>query len=467
MRICIAVAAVLLLLGGCTVGRAIAAESVTLWSLTGNGSTYQLQGTGDPTGGKGADVKLSSNGGDTSKFGGALTTLDATQFRKHTVTLSAELSTRDASAGAALWLRADGPAGLLAFANSQDRPVTGTSPPTSVEVEIDVPAEATQVVFGALLIGNGEAKAEHMRLVSGPEVTAVAGVLPIDVLEKAIQVVRANALRSRDVDWWTVEPEIRLMAKEAKTSPQVYPAIRAMLAKLGDHHSFLMELRASQKMNAQGYAVKPPKVSLLAGSVGYVAIPGFVGTDEKAGKTFASTVVQAIAKASGAVHCGWIVDLRDNTGGNMWPMLAALKPFLGEEDLGSFVGSTGRSLPWRAPAYAAPGTTEPDLSGVGAAILIGPKTASAGEAVAIAFRGRPHTRSFGEPTAGLTSGNEPFDLPDGSRIMLATVIELDREGNEHRGVLEPDQPVAANITNDEDAARTAAQAWLQSSGCAR
>ena len=39
-------------------------------------------------------VDWSSTGGDTSKFGGALTTLDATQFRKHTVTLSAELRTR-------------------------------------------------------------------------------------------------------------------------------------------------------------------------------------------------------------------------------------------------------------------------------------------------------------------------------------------------------------------------------------
>ncbi len=35
--------------------------------------------------------------------------------------------------------------------------------------------------------------------------------------------------------------------------------------------------------------------------------------------------------------CGWIVDLRDNPGGNMWPMVAGLGPILGEGVLGFFV----------------------------------------------------------------------------------------------------------------------------------
>src|SRR5690348_5042975 len=35
---------------------------------------------------------------------------------------------------------------------------------------------------------------------------------------------------------------------------------------------------------------------------------------------------------------GWVVDLRGNVGGNMWPMLAGIGPLLGENDhLGEFL----------------------------------------------------------------------------------------------------------------------------------
>src|SRR5262249_27262645 len=35
---------------------------------------------------------------------------------------------------------------------------------------------------------------------------------------------------------------------------------------------------------------------------------------------------------------GWVVDLRGNIGGDMWPMLAGIGPILGEGGVGAFVG---------------------------------------------------------------------------------------------------------------------------------
>jgi len=62
------------------------------------------------------------------------------------------------------------------------------------------------------------------------------------------------------------------------------------------------------------------------------------------------------------------------------------------------------------------------------AVLTDAKTASSGEAVAIAFRGRGRTRSLGSPTAGLTSTNTAFDLPEASRITLTTAIDVEAGG---------------------------------------
>ena len=46
--------------------------------------------------------------------------------------------------------------------------------------------------------------------------------------------------------------------------------------------------------------------------------------------------------------CGWIIDLRGNGGGNMYPMLAGLKPFLGDTVLGAFVGPDKTRANWVA-----------------------------------------------------------------------------------------------------------------------
>jgi carboxyl-terminal processing protease len=44
---------------------------------------------------------------------------------------------------------------------------------------------------------------------------------------------------------------------------------------------------------------------------------------------------------------GWVVDLRGNVGGNMWPMLAGVGPVLGEgDDLGEFFTTEGHAV-WR------------------------------------------------------------------------------------------------------------------------
>lgn len=58
---------------------------------------------------------------------------------------------------AGLWMRVDGPAGVLAFDNMHERGISGTTEWTRYEIELDVAADAVAIKFGALLTGDGTA----------------------------------------------------------------------------------------------------------------------------------------------------------------------------------------------------------------------------------------------------------------------------------------------------------------------
>jgi C-terminal processing protease CtpA/Prc len=92
------------------------------------------------------------------------------------------------------------------------------------------------------------------------------------------------------------------------------------------------------------------------------------------------------------------------------------------------------------------------------------RTASSGEVVAIAFRGRDRERSFGEPTAGLSTANRTFLLPDGAMLVLTTAIDVDRAGHRYGEKVDPDENVRQ--VGNRDLVLEAATTWLvNSSGC--
>lgn len=65
----------------------------------------------------------------------------------------------------------------------------------------------------------------------------------------------------------------------------------------------------------------------------YLKVPAFTG-DAQAAKTYANKLSAALKKDD---YQAVLVDLRDNTGGNMYPMIAGLSSLLPDEDLFQFV----------------------------------------------------------------------------------------------------------------------------------
>ena len=295
-------------------------------------------------------------------------------------------------------------------------------------------------------------------------------------LDSAFSIVRRASLWRDTVTWSRVEVDVRALAAGSHSAADTYPALRLLLARLGDHHSFFMRPQSAAAFGGEGAENPRAAVHVQATGVGYIAIPAYNGGDDLAAESYVRDAYDslAVAIANGAGTCRWIVDLRTNTGGNMWPMLGALRTFVGEDGLGAFV-TAGVSGPlWYAGdrVDVSPPAMLASLDSANVAVLVGPRTASYGEAVAISFIGRARTRTFGLPTAGLSTGNIPVSLPDGAMLVVTTAVDADRSGKQYGEGIVPDEVIArasGDAPGDQviDPQMQRAQAWLESRSCAQ
>ena len=225
-----------------------------------------------------------------------------------------------------------------------------------------------------------------------------------------------------------------------------------------------------------GSGVEFSTAEMLAG-YGLVRVPGFHSNDAESKVAFADTLQQQLLRLEADDVRGWIVDLRGNDGGNMAPMLAGLEPMFDRDTLGFLVDVDGEREAWgrgstfresEGDEYVQP-TTLVDLPRrLPIAVLFGPRTGSSGEIVILSFVGNAQTRSFGQPSMGLTTGNGEFELPDGSFMYIASTRMADRSGRVYVGPVSPDvmvtapsSPEATRAQPSGDAVVDAAISWLQ------
>jgi carboxyl-terminal processing protease len=209
--------------------------------------------------------------------------------------------------------------------------------------------------------------------------------------------------------------------------------------------------------------------------VAYLNVPWFVPNDEMSSTAYVDDLHKLIASLDTGNVTGWVLDLRENTGGNSWPMLAGLGPLLDEGLLGFYRSLDEPEIPWGYKDGAAWGYNMTQASGSGApyrlkdtskprlAVLTGKNTASAGELLSVVLKGLPHARSFGAETSGQATVNERFELPDGSIMFLATGCFADRTGKNYPSKIAPDEKIE-NSGTSEDLVLNRALSWIKKPG---
>lgn len=402
--------------------------------------------SGDPTAPEGAAVELRRVADVDKAFGSSISLLDIRDKGGGVYVVSAEMSV-EGSGQATLWLRAHNDDTRLLFANTARQLVQARDGLTERQLVVTVPKDATRLVFGMGLSGGGEAHGAALRIRHDTERTAARDTGAKENLDAFIAAVRARALYADRVPWQALQPRIDAAANAAQSADN-YPLYKEILEALGDRHSHMLLPHEADFATQRTRAAETPRMERLGAGVGYVKVPSVSGVEQHSSRELSAGIQRQLC-AIGQDVDGWVVDLRDNTGGAMWPMLAGLFPLLGEASPGAFVDREGKVTPWKIR-----GARECDLSQAPVAVLIGPRTASSGEMTAIAFIDRPNARFFGQPSAGLATGNSSISLPDGARVALTTTRAQDRSGH----ILEQVKPDEAA---EGESALEAATRWLQ------
>lgn len=300
------------------------------------------------------------------------------------------------------------------------------------------------------------------------------------LLEDALELMQKSPFSKLSVTWDELKAAARNQLINASNSTEAYSVINWCAEQAKLNHSFIMpktkvsiyarDTAALKRTPALRKLVGKIQAEITADGVGYLNIPYISTTDEATCRLLADSLQNLLRKLAKQGAINWIIDLRNNTGGNCWPMLAGMGPLIGEGICGYFVKPERttsiryqQGKAWHGNtimcAVSSPFTLMEEQK-KNIVVLTGPRTSSAGEILALAFRGMNNVRFMGEATAGLTTGNAPYTMMDGSMLILSVCREADRKGVIAEGKLQPDDGIPPSTS--EDAARIAAVLWLQS-----
>lgn len=397
-----------------------------------------------------------------------------------------------ASARPSLWLRIDGAKGPL-YLDSDG--VSAAAPDGAgaaaardsaanvdwqrYEVELPWPPDVEEIALGVAARGLGTVWFDglEVRIVATDslgEPTPAA----VRYVDSALKILREHALNRAAIDWASLRTTALEYARGASSAADAHLAVRFAVRELGDRHSFLQSPRVSVALrdtpvaNARtGVPLAAAEGRALRGGVAYLSVPAFAGGTPAHQVEFAESLKNIIQAHDSAATCGWVVDLRQNSGGNLWPMVTGLGPLLGDGELAASVYPDGRRVGiWYRDGQAGFGdyvqlrVPVPYRSAAAkpVAVLLGPATASSAEVLAVGFRGRPATRSFGAATRGVSAGNRTFALADGASLLLTVAATSDRDGQVFAGPVPPDEPIGRGTAGAgaDDPVLTAAVDWL-------
>ncbi|QEC69484.1 hypothetical protein FRZ67_20065 [Panacibacter ginsenosidivorans] len=306
-------------------------------------------------------------------------------------------------------------------------------------------------------------------------------------LDSALNILQHNSIYTDKVNWKIVRDSTYLLAKDAKNYNDTRSALQFAFNSLGDKHGWLVlddqEYRNPNfkpdtsriSDNIKYVASKGPKLynGIIDNKFAYISIPFFGGQTAEAMANFAQRIQDSLCKNVTTETKGFIIDLRLNAGGNMFPMYAGISNIYGDglvsetkDNKGNTTGKSsikGNGILINDSIFTALKNNCGDFSKYPVAVLIGPVTGSAGECLAAGLHARSNTILIGEVTAGYTTGNLGFLLPGTNNgIVIGVDVLRDKTGKEYLENVKPDVEIIGDdfFGQANDKKIQAAVKWL-------
>lgn len=301
-------------------------------------------------------------------------------------------------------------------------------------------------------------------------------------LDEAFSLMQKHYYKKEEMNWDSLKLAAREKMFKASDCEEAMQTVNWCFRQIGEPHSFVMPAgKADVYNNDQQHLKSSPSLFQLVGEIksehyvdkgiGYISVPWINTTDSAICTLIADSIQQQIASLDQKGVTKWIIDLRNNRGGNCWPMIAGIGPLLGNGICGYFVSadekvpisySQGAAMHGRyTRCKVSKSAYQVSTSKKSIIVLTGPRTSSSGEILALAFKGKDQTYLYGQPTAGMTTANTTYNLSDRSMLVLTVCREADRNGKLVDGKILPDELFPERTSSaDDDLALNAALMWL-------
>lgn len=317
-------------------------------------------------------------------------------------------------------------------------------------------------------------------------------------LDSAYSIVRTRSVHRGEVEWRRIDSIFHAGVRDASTDRQKVDVFRSVFAALGDVHSSIVfdgqHISHYRGVTPAEAAIIGPLITksneatgrviagVLPGGVGYVLVPGYNLMGLESVNRASADLRRAVCARADRAPNGWIIDLRLNGGGNIYPMLSGLGDLLGDGVVLHGVSAEARVIStWaiQSGVLTIDGSTMAAVSErcqaaarvPRIAVLIGAVTRSSGQITAIAFAGRPGVQLFGGTTAtGYATSNNYYRLSPWLALNLSEHYFTDRTGKLYRGIVHPDREIrdlALPAGNPTDATVAAALTWIAKGGLSR
>lgn len=292
----------------------------------------------------------------------------------------------------------------------------------------------------------------------------------LDVADEAIDALQRDWVGRYDMDWNAFVCAV-LGSVDLSADPSPSEVVQRIVARLihtcADWHAavFSAEEVARDSTTRGQYVVDfeaglpgqdgfSPCGGILSGDVAYIWIPATTfyaaaPLSQAYNRAKGEEIARVVEALDECAPSGWIIDLRQHSGGSYVAGLIGLHSFLpkgrlfgyayavppeideGGVEVGTWiewdgkrfceVAASGLFSSFRHPIAYLP-VPEYTLSNAETpvAVLTSGLTASAAEMTLVALRQNPHVRVFGEPTAGASTDRIGYELADGSRFLFST-----------------------------------------------
>ena len=277
-------------------------------------------------------------------------------------------------------------------------------------------------------------------------------------LTKVFQKVKQLSVYSQQVNWNILETQVLKDTTGYLSFDDFKQRIQLLFSTIGDKHAVLYvngnKITAnnvphtairSSLVNQLKNAKLQLHTSTLEVQYGYLFIPANSLKDNLL--LMAQAIQDSLCKLLSKPTKGIIIDLRVMEGGSIYPLFTGVHQLIGEGFFGAFtnIDSTTKTR-WKlkkgkfyqqGKIVASVKTKCNCTQKIKIAVLLSQITASAGEMLAIALKGRKNTIFIGEETYGLTTGNVVSNI-NGHLLAVSASYTQDRTGKVYYSTVKPD-----------------------------